>query len=185
MLWNCASFLKNNYYFTKCITQIAFKYLSTLVAEPTSCHEFLISFSEEWFNSDFANNFLPDYTYIAAFHTHTRVCHQNCSSLVCPSLTVPNLLPNKHELTIQVCSGDHSWSFQSIPIHSNSILLMRIGSAGEYESFEHVQKFCVVTSNIFHSCLCALKTSSYRVCRTAYVLYSNHSHCILVVLTVY
>ncbi len=59
---------------------------------------------------------------------------------LCPSLTVPNLLPNEHELTIQVCSGDHSWSFQSIPIHSNSVLLMRVGSAGEYESFEHVHK---------------------------------------------
>ncbi len=29
----------------------------------------------------------------------------------CPSLTVPNLLPNEDELTIRVQLGDHSWSF--------------------------------------------------------------------------
>ncbi len=88
-------------------------------------------------------------------------------------------------IDIRVCSGDHSWSFQSIPIHSNSVLLMRLGSAGEYESFEHVQTFCVASVNKFHSCLCTLKMCSYHFCCTAYMLYSNHSHCILVVLTVY
>ncbi len=98
-----------------------------------------------------------------------------------PSPTVKNLLPNVDESTIQVYSGGHSWSFQSIPIHSNSVLLMRVGSAGEYESFEHVQKLCVASVNKFHSCLCTLKTCSYRVCRTAYVLYSSHSHYILTV----
>ncbi len=78
-------------------------------------------------------------------------------------------------------------SFQSIPIHSNTVLLMGVGSAGEYESFEHVQKLCVVSADKFHSCLCALKTCSYRVCRTAYILwtFSLYSYCILVVLTVY
>ncbi len=75
----------------------------------------------------------------------------------------------------------HSWSFQSIPIHSDSVLLMRIGWSGEYENFEHVQKLRVARANKFHSCLCALKTCSYRVCRTAYVLYSSHSHYILTV----
>ncbi len=35
--------------------------------------------------------------------------------------------------------GCHSWSFQSIPIHSNSVLLIRVGLAGEYECFEHVE----------------------------------------------
>ncbi len=94
---------------------------------------------------------------------------------------MPNLLPNEDESTIRVYSGGHSWSFQSIPIHSNSVLLMCIGSAGEYESFQHVQKLCVASANKFHSCLCALKTCSYRVCRTAYVLYSCHSHYILTV----
>ncbi len=46
------------------------------------------------------------------------------------SLTVPNLLPNEHELTIRVCSGDHSWSFllilaiiMTMTINSNSVLL--------------------------------------------------------------
>ncbi len=94
---------------------------------------------------------------------------------------MPKLLQNEHELTIQVCSGDHSWSFQSIPIYSNSVLLMRVGSASEYESFEHGKINCVVSANKFHSCLCTLKTCSYRVCRTAYVLYSSHSHCVLTV----
>ncbi len=98
--------------------------------------------------------------------------------LLCPSPTVPNLLPNEHEWTIRVGSGVHSWSFQSIPIHSSSVLLMCVGSAGEYKSFEHVQKLRVASTNEFHSCLCLLITCSYRVCLTEYVLYSSHSHCI-------
>ncbi len=59
-----------------------------------------------------------------------------------PSPTVPNQLSNDDESTIQVYSGGHSWSFQSIPIHLNSVLLMCIGPAGEYESFEHVYSQC-------------------------------------------
>ncbi len=89
--------------------------------------------------------------------------------------------PHKDESTIRVCLGGHSWSFQSIPIHSISVLLMCVGLAGEYESFEHVQKLCLASANKFHSCLCALKTCSYSVCRTAYMQYSSHSHCILTV----
>ncbi len=58
---------------------------------------------------------------------------------LCPSPTVPNLLPNEDEWTIRVYRGFHSWSYQSIPIHSNG------------------------------------------VCRTAYMLYSSHSHCVLTV----
>ncbi len=84
---------------------------------------------------------------------HPSVDSAQCDWGLCPSLTVLNLLPNEHELTTQVCLGDHSWSFQSIPIHSNSVLLMRVGSVGEYESFEHVQIFCVASANKFHSCL--------------------------------
>ncbi len=101
-------------------------------------------------------------------------------------------MPNEDELTIQVCTGDHSWSFlvilamtMTMTIDSNSVLLRRVVSAGQYKSFEHVQKFCVPDANNLHSCLCALRTCSYCVCRTAYMLYSSHSHCILVVLTVY
>ncbi len=75
-----------------------------------------------------------------------------------PSPTVPNLLANEHEWTIRVGSGVHSWSFQSIPMHSSSVLLMRVGSTGEYESFEHVQKLCVASTNQFHSCLCPSPT---------------------------
>ncbi len=66
---------------------------------------------------------------------------------------MPNLLPNKDELTIQVCSGDYSWSLMVIlamimtmTINSNSVLLIRVASAGWYESFEHVQKVCVPSS---------------------------------------
>ncbi len=106
-------------------------------------------------------------------HIWQYIWHSETGAL-CPSPTVPNLLPNEDESTIQVHSGGHSWSFQSIPIHSNIVILMRAGSAGEYESFEHVQKLRVDSANKFHSCLCALKTCSYRVCCTAYVLYSSH-----------
>ncbi len=67
-----------------------------------------------------------------------------------PSLTVPNLLPNEDELNIRVCTGDHSWSFLVIlaititmTIDSNSVLLVHVVSAGQYESIEHVQKICV------------------------------------------
>ncbi len=55
---------------------------------------------------------------------------------------------------------------------------MRVGSAGENESFEHVQKLRVASTNQFHSCLCLLRMCSSRDCHTAYVLYSSHSHCI-------
>ncbi len=89
------------------------------------------------------------------------------------------------------CRTSTNWPFKFvwviIPGHSSpflsirSVLLMHVGSAGEYESFEHVQKFCVASANKFHSCLYALKMCSYRVCHTAYVLYSSHSHCILTV----
>ncbi len=51
-----------------------------------------------------------------------------------------------------------------------------VASAGQYESFEDVQKFGVPSANNFQSCLCALKTCSYRLCGTAYVLYSSHSN---------
>ncbi len=66
---------------------------------------------------------------------------------------MPNLLPNEDEWTIQVYPGSHSWSFQSIPIHSNSVLLIRVGLANEYENFEHVQKLRVASTTKFHSCL--------------------------------
>ncbi len=75
------------------------------------------------------------------------------------------------------------WSFliilamtMTMTINLNSVLLMRVASAGRYESFEHVQKICVPTTNDFHSCLCALKTCSYRLCHTACLLYSSCSY---------
>ncbi len=74
----------------------------------------------------------------------------------------------------------HSWSFlviqamtMTMTIDSNSVLLVRVASAGKYEVFEHVQKVRVPSTNNLHSCLCALRTCSYRVCRTTYVLYSS------------
>ncbi len=66
---------------------------------------------------------------------------------------MPNLLPNEDELTIQVCSSDHSWSFlvilamtMTMTINSNSVILVRVASAGWYESFEYVQKVCIPSS---------------------------------------
>ncbi len=66
---------------------------------------------------------------------------------------MPNLLTKEDERTIRVYPACHSWSFQPIPIHSNSVILIRVGLAGEYESFEHVQKLRVDSTNKFHSCL--------------------------------
>ncbi len=109
-------------------------------------------------------------------------------SLLCPSPTVPHLFPNEDEQTIQVYPGCHSWSFQSIPIHSNTVLLIRLGLAGKYESFEHVQKLCVASTNEFHSCLTncqcvaivfiAQLTYCILVIRTIFLLYSGCSYCI-------
>ncbi len=66
---------------------------------------------------------------------------------------MPNLLPNEDELTIRVCSSDHSWLFlvilamtMTMTINSNIVLLVRVASAGLYKSFEHVQKVCVPSS---------------------------------------
>ncbi len=109
--------------------------------------------------------------------------------VLCPSHTVPNLLPNEEEWTIRVYPGCHSWSFQSILIHSNSVLLIRVGLASEYESFEHVQKLCVASTNKFHSCLTHSQlvvivfvtqlTYCILVIRTIFLLYSGCSYCIL------
>ncbi len=72
------------------------------------------------------------------------------------------------------------WSFlfiramtMTMTIDSNSVLLVRVASAGQYEVFEHVQKVWVPSTNNLHSFLCTLRTCSYRVCRTTYVLYSS------------
>ncbi len=81
------------------------------------------------------------------------------------------------------------WSFLVIPGHSSNgndndnrfeqCSSLACGLGRPVRSFEHVQRFCVPSENNFHSCLCALRTCSYRVCRTAYMLYSSHSHYIL------
>ncbi len=72
------------------------------------------------------------------------------------------------------------WSFlvirvmtMTMTIDSNSILLVHVASAGQYKIFEHVQKVRVPNTNNLHSCLCALRTCSYRVSRTTYMLYSS------------
>ncbi len=77
------------------------------------------------------------------------------------------------------------WSFlvilampMTLTINSSSVLLVRVALAGCYESFQHVKFFCVPSTNNFHSCLCALKTCSYFLCRTA-------ACCIVVVFTVF
>ncbi len=82
---------------------------------------------------------------------------------------------------------DHSFSVRgsllvilamtmTMAINSNSVLLICVTSAGQDESFEHVQNFRVPNANTLHSWLCALKTCSYLLCRTAYMLYSSHSN---------
>ncbi len=64
---------------------------------------------------------------------------------------MPNLLPIENELTIRACSCHHSWSFliilamtMTMKINLNSIFVVRVASAGWYESFEQVQKFHVM-----------------------------------------
>ncbi len=101
---------------------------------------------------------------------------------LCPSLTMPNLLPNEDELTIQLFTGDHSWSFlviltmkMTMTIYSNSVLLMHVASASQHKGFEHVQKLCVPIVNNFHSCLCALKS-------VIIVFVTQLTCCILVIL---
>ncbi len=113
------------------------------------------------------------------FQTHSEVCHQIHFQAKLYLFSPQYLFISNAPINHSSLFGGHSWSFQSIPIHSNSVLLMCLVSAGECESFEHVQKLCVASANEFHSCLYALKTCTFRVCPTAYVLYSSHSHCIL------
>ncbi len=94
------------------------------------------------------------------------------NSRQCPSLTVPNLLMKWGRID-HLCLVGGSFLVilamtMTMTFNSNSILLMRVTSAGLYESFEHVQKFRVPSANTFHSWLCALKTCGYLLCRTAY-----------------
>ncbi len=67
----------------------------------------------------------------------------------------------------------------------NNVLLIRVTSPGQHGSFELFKTFVFQRTNIFHSWLYALKTYSFLLCRTAYLLYSGCSYCVLVVLTVY
>ncbi len=97
---------------------------------------------------------------------------------------MPNLLLNEHELAIRHDSCTFGGSFlvilaMTMTINLNSVFLVHVALSGRYESFEYVQKVWVPSANNFHSCLCALKTCSYHLCHTAYVLYSSHSNCIL------
>ncbi len=124
-----------------------------------------------------SGNFSPKRQRIAEWSGNTWAAGSTVSGL-CPSPIVPNLLLNEDEWTIQVYPGCHSWSFQSIPIYSNSVLLIRAGLAGEYESFEHVQKLCVASTNKFHSCLTHWQ-------HVAIVFVAQLTCCILVILTVF
>ncbi len=94
----------------------------------------------------------------------------------------------RNELTIRVCSSDHSWSFlvilamtMTMTINSNSVLLVRVTCKVGMKVLNMFKKFvypAVPSTNTFHSWLCALKMCSYLLCHTAYVLYSSHSYCI-------
>ncbi len=99
-----------------------------------------------------------------------------------PQFHCANHLPNEDELTIRVCSSDHSWSFlvilamtMTMTINLNSVLLIHVASAGQYESFEHVQNVYVTSSNNFHS---SLK-------RVVIAFVARLMCCILVILTIY
>ncbi len=61
----------------------------------------------------------------------------------------------------------------TMTINFNSVLLIRVTSACQHESFEHVQNFRVPNANTSHSWLCALKTCSFLLWRTAFLLYSG------------
>ncbi len=69
------------------------------------------------------------------------------------------LMPQSHcaESVPERGRMDHSSlsgvSFLVIPVRSNSVILIRVGLAGEYESFEHVQKLHIASTNKFHSFL--------------------------------
>ncbi len=100
-------------------------------------------------------------------------------------------MPQSHcaESTAERGRNDHSCSVRgsflvilamtmTMTINSNSVPLIWVTSAGHHKSFEHVKKNCVHSASNFYSCLCSLKTCTYRLCRTAYVLYSSRSYCI-------
>ncbi len=102
-----------------------------------------------------------------------------------------SLMPQSHcaEYTAEWGRIDHSslygWSFLVIlamtmrmTIHSNSVLLMHVASAGQYESFEHVQKFVYPARIIFISAYAHWKL-------VVIVSVAQLTCCILVVLTVY
>ncbi len=63
----------------------------------------------------------------------------------------------------------------TITINPNRVLLVCVASAGQYESFEHVQKVCVPSANNIHYCLK----------RVVIVFIKQLTSCILVILTVY
>ncbi len=81
--------------------------------------------------------------------------------------------------------GDLSWSFWPIPINLNTVTSHPCHFHRPAQKFSTVQNVCVPKMNSFHSWLCALKMCSFLLCHTAYLLYSGHSYCILVVLTLY
>ncbi len=83
--------------------------------------------------------------------------------LVSTITTLYSLMPVSHcaEFTAERGRIDHSCSVRKLflvilarTINSNSVLLVCVALAGQYESFEHVQKFCVPSTNNFHCCLC-------------------------------
>ncbi len=84
-------------------------------------------------------------------------------------------MPKYHssECTTESARTGHSSLFGGLFL----VILVHSGNDNDNDN-----KFCVPSANNFHSCIYALKTCSYHLCHTAYVLYSSHSYCILVVL---
>ncbi len=66
----------------------------------------------------------------------------------------------------------------TMTINSNSVLLVRVASAGQYEIFDHVQKFVYPVQIIFIPAYAHWK-------RVVIVFVAQLMSCILVILTVY
>ncbi len=103
-----------------------------------------------------------------------------CGELACKVITWRSYFV--HNAPVSLCRIRTNWQFKFvqviIPGHSSN------DNDNQFEqcssrpcSFGWSVRMCTST-NTFHSWLCALKTCSYLLCRTAYVLYSSHSYCI-------
>ncbi len=66
-------------------------------------------------------------------------------------------------------------------VFTSSTTSKKEGEYGDVSEPEMVEPAPPLEKQVDSSAKCSVKTCSYRVCRTAYVLYSSHSHYILTV----